>query len=224
VGGDSYDIPRILFVGPRSGDVPLRIGIFAGIHGDELATVHAVIRFISFLEEYPELAAGYCLSIYPLCNPTGFEDNTRHSRGGKDLNREFWQKSAEPEVRLLETELVAGRFNGIISLHINKEGSGFNAIASGETLTKDLIAPALKAVEPFLPLDTGSGLDGPRPDSRKSNPGRLSAPPAPRPKPFEIELESPRNIPMYLTEVAFVAALQSILANYREFIAYARNF
>ena len=85
VDGEEYVLPRYLFVGPRGGDVPIRVGIFAGIHGDEPEGVHALIQFIKLLEAKPELATGYYLSFYPVCNPTGFEDNTRHSRVGKEL-------------------------------------------------------------------------------------------------------------------------------------------
>ena len=59
VGGESYVLPRYLFVGPRGGDTPIRVGIFAGIHGDEPEGVHALIQFIKLLESRPELAAGY---------------------------------------------------------------------------------------------------------------------------------------------------------------------
>src|SRR6185369_13747123 len=86
-GGTNYGLPRYLFIGPRGGDAePLRIGIFAGVHGDEPDGVHALIRFLTLLEQQPELATGYCIFAYPICNPTGFEDCTRHSRSGKDLN------------------------------------------------------------------------------------------------------------------------------------------
>ena len=64
-----------------------------------------IVQFIKLLEAKPELAAGYYLSLYPVCNPTGFEDGTRFSRSGKDLNREFWKNSDQPEVRLLQAEL-----------------------------------------------------------------------------------------------------------------------
>jgi protein MpaA len=77
VSGESHVLPRYLFVGPRGGDTPIRLGIFAGIHGDEPEGVYALVQFIKLLEANPELAAGYYLSIYPVCNPTGFEDNTR---------------------------------------------------------------------------------------------------------------------------------------------------
>src|SRR5579872_2500398 len=84
VNGETYELPRYLFVGPRGGDTPIRVGIFAGVHGDEPEGVHAVVQFIKLLEAKPELAAGYYLSFYPVANPTGFEDGTRFSRAGKD--------------------------------------------------------------------------------------------------------------------------------------------
>lgn len=226
VQGESYVIPRYLFIGPKSGDAPTRIAIFAGIHGDEPEGVHAAIRFLRFLEQYPELAAGYCLSVYPVCNPTGFEDNTRQSRRGKDLNREFWCDSTEPEARLLQAELSSHHFHGIISLHIDDTSDGFYGIVGGATLTENLVKPALKAADAFLPLDTRALIDGfPARDAvvRDSFPGILQAPPSVRPRPFEIVLEAPKHRPAYLTEWAFVAALESILDGYRKFIAYARN-
>ena len=84
VNGESCELPRY-FVGPRGGDMPIRFGIFAGIHGDEPEGVHALVQFIKLLEGKPELAAGYYLSFYPVCNSTGFEDGTRFSRSGKDV-------------------------------------------------------------------------------------------------------------------------------------------
>ena len=125
--GVRYELPRFLFVGPNGGDTPIRVGIFAGIHGDEPEGVHATIQFIKLLEARPELATGYYLSFYPVCNPTGFEDGTRFSRGGKDLNREFWINSSEPEVRLLQAELQSRSFQGIISLHTDDISGLLNA-------------------------------------------------------------------------------------------------
>ena len=226
VDGEEYVLPRYLFVGPRGGDVPIRVGIFAGIHGDEPEGVHALIKFIKLLEAKPELATGYYLSFYPVCNPTGFEDNTRPSRSGKDLNREFWRNSTEPEVRLLQAELVSRSFQGIISLHTDDTSAGFYGFAHGATLTKHLIAPALAAAEKFLPRDERAVIDGfPARNGiiRESYAGILNAPPNGRPRPFEIILETPVAPPEYLKELAFVASLQTILLEYNKFIAYAPN-
>jgi len=226
LNGERYELPRYLFVGPRGGDTPIRVGIFAGIHGDEPEGVHAIVQFIKLLEAKPELAAGYYLSFYPICNPTGFEDATRFSRRGKDLNREFWNNSAEPEVRLLQAELISRSFQGIISLHTDDTSDGFYGIVRGATLTKHLIEPALRAAEKLLPRDERPIIDGFAARNgiiRDTFDGILSAPPKVRPRPFEIILETPHTPPEYLKETAFVAALQTILLEYRKFIAYAPN-
>jgi hypothetical protein len=224
--GKVYNLPRYLFVGPRGGDTPIRVGIFAGIHGDEPEGVHAIVQFIQLLEAKPELAAGYYLSFYPVCNPTGFQDATRFSRSGKDLNREFWRNSAEPEVRLLESELALRSFQGIISLHTDDTSDGFYGFAHGATLTRDLIEPALAAAEELLPRDARPVIDGFNARNgiiREGYEGILSAPPKTRPRPFEIILETPSAPPEFLKQMAFVAALQTILLEYRKFIAYAPN-
>jgi protein MpaA len=226
-GSEVYELSRYLFLGPRGGAAePLRIGIFAGIHGDEPEGVHALVRFLTLLEQDPSLAAGYCLFGYPICNPTGFEDRTRHSRSGKDLNREFWRESDEPEVRLLQSELVAHDFHGIIALHTDNTSHGFYGYAHGATLTKHLVEPALKAAEIFVPRNGDDQIDGFSAANgiiRDSFEGVLRVPPSIRPRPFEIILETPEAPPAHLKEAGLVAALRTILTSYREFISYAQD-
>jgi hypothetical protein len=220
------ELPRYLFIGPRGGDVPLRLAIFGAIHGDESEGARAIVHFVKVLEAKPELATGYCLSLYPVCNPTGFEDGTKQSRNGKDLNREFWTNSVEPEVRFLENELRWRAFDGIISLRTHQTGDGFYAIAEGATLARHLVEPALRAAEEFLPRDSRSSIDGFEACDGillAQNSGALSAPPKARPRPFEIVLETPKSPPSFVKECAFVMALQTILTEYRKFIAYAAN-
>ncbi|HWD91311.1 MAG TPA: succinylglutamate desuccinylase/aspartoacylase family protein [Verrucomicrobiae bacterium] len=226
VDGEQYELPRYLYIGSRGGDAPIRIAIFAGIHGDEPEGVHAAVQFLKLLETRPELAGGYALSIYPICNPTGFEDDTRHSRRGKDLNREFWKNSSEPEVRLLQADLISRSFHGLISLHTDDTASGFYGIVRGATLTKHLIEPALQAAEEFLPRDSRVIIDGFKAREgvvRECYDGVLSAPPKVRPRPFEIILETPKLPPSFLKEAALVRALASILSEYRKFISYGQN-
>jgi hypothetical protein len=226
ISGETYELPRYLFIGPKGGDAPLRVGIFAAIHGDEPEGAHAIVQFIKLLEAKPELAAGYYLSFYPVCNSTGFEDNTRRARGGKDLNREFWKNTEEPEVRLLQAELISRSFHGIISLHTDNTSTGFYGVVRGATLTKHLIEPALQAAEKLLSRDERPIIDGFQARNGviyDAYDGMLSAPPKVRPRPFEIILETPKAPPAYLKEYAFAAALQTILAEYRKFIAYAPN-
>ena len=224
--GEQYQLQRYMFIGPKGGDDSIRLGLFAGVHGDEPEGVHALVQFLTLLESNPDLAKGYTIFAYPICNPTGFEDRTRNSRSGKDLNREFWSHSEEPEVKLLQSELVSHSFHGLISLHTDDTSHGFYGYAHGATLTRALIEPALQAAEQFLPRNGNTTIDGFRAKNgiiRQSFGGILRAPPAVRPRPFEIILETPKAPPSYLKEAALVAALRMILIRYREFIAYAPN-
>lgn len=226
LNGNTCSLRRYIFVGPKGGDEPIRLGIFAGIHGDEPEGVHAAVRFISLLEAHPEMATGYCLFFYPVCNPSGFETRTRHLPSGKDLNREFWRNTQEPEVVLLESELRSQRFQGLISLHTDDSATGFYGFAHGATLTRHLLEPALAAAEEFVPRNAEACIDGFSARAgiiHEGYEGILRAPPRIRPRPFEITLETPRSAPEYLKEAAFLAALKAILLRYREFIAYAQN-
>ena len=130
-GPQTCSLPRFTVRGPNSSD-PIRIGIFAAIHGDEPAGALAAAEFLAETARQPELIENFLLRIYPLCNPTGFEDNTRHSRGGKDLNREFWKSSAEPEIEILEHELRTQHFHGIIQLHADDTSDGLYGFVRGQ--------------------------------------------------------------------------------------------
>jgi murein peptide amidase A len=219
-------LPGYLHLGPLAGDAPIRIGIFAGIHGDEPAGAYAAVKLLQVLEQNPHLAQGYCLMVYPVCNPHGFEQEVRESRHGKDLNREFWQGSAEPEVQWLEKELRTRNFHGLISLHSDDTSHGLYGFAGGAMLTKHLLEPALRAAEDYLPRNHDGIIDGFRAKSgiiKQGYPGILSAPASQKPKPFEVILETPQNTPQYLQENAHLAAMLSVLAEYRRFIAYGAN-
>jgi protein MpaA len=86
-----------------------------------------------------------------MCNPSGLVDCTRCSRSGADLNREFWQNSAEPEVRLLEAEIRRQEFEGIISLHTDDTSDGVYGFAHYGAETDDLLHDALETAHHALP-------------------------------------------------------------------------
>ncbi len=223
-GGRTESILRYVFVGPRGGSDMLPIGIFAGIHGDEPAGSFALVRLAQLLEQHPETAEGYCLFLYPVCNPTGFARHTRANQRGLDLNREFWRGSTQPEVTLLESELRERAFAGIISLHSDDTSEGVYGYAHGPILTEHLLRPALAAASELLPRNWSARIDGfPAKESiiRQGYEGILSAPPEQSPRPFEVILETPQHAPQSLQEAAFVAGLKVILEEHRRLISYA---
>ena len=225
--GRLYSLPRFLFRGPDSAHVGVRIGVFAAIHGDEPEAAFATLEFLRRLAEEPERARGYEIYVYPVCNPTGLEDGTRHARSGADLNREFWKGSAEPEVRILERQLSTMAFQGVVALHADDTTEGVYAYVRGATLTEALARPVLKAAEAFLPRAAGEVIDGfPAREALICDAcykGVLSHPAALNPAPFELIFETPQESPFELQVRASVAALESVLSEYRPFLAFGQN-
>jgi murein peptide amidase A len=225
-GGTVYAIPRFRFAGPAARHDPIRLGLFAGVHGDEPAGGASLADFLQALVAEPARAEGYELFVYPVVNPTGCEDGTRHNRAGKDLNREFWRGSAEPEVRLLERELREMRFDGLITLHADDTCDGHYGYSHGRELDDALLRPALVAAERVLPRDRRTTIDGFT--AREGVicdcfSGILSAPPDQEPRPFNVIFETPARAPFGLQVAANVAALDAIVATYRGFLSYAQN-
>jgi protein MpaA len=211
--GGQYDLRKYVFIGPVGGAPWLRLGIFAGIHGDEPAGSEALVSLLAELHETPELARGLELHVYPVCNPSGYEDHTRWARGGPDLNREFWCDSAEPEIRLLEEQLLGLGFGGLISLHADDESDGIYGYVGGDVLTKNLLEPALAAASSHLPRNSTSQIDGWKAQNaiiEEGFEGILSAPPSQEPRPFEIIFETPALAPLSAQVAAHRAALLAI--------------
>ena len=222
VDDGQYWMPRFIF--RRPGETPdFKVGVFAGVHGDEPAGVLALCDFVRALDNAPVCGRSYELHVYPLVNPTGYEDGTRHSRSVRDLNREFWRGSLEPEVGIIEREILREKYDGFISLHSDDTSDGFYAFARGATLTEHLLKPALASVERALPVNRASVIDGFHACEgiiHTAYDGILSAPPGTRPTPFEVILESPTAAAMHLQRGAFVLALVEILTHYRRLIAF----
>lgn len=215
---ERFWLPRFIFQRTQQAKHRIKVGIFAGIHGDEPEAVLGLVDLIRGLNARPEVARDYRLFIYPVCNPAGLVDGTRCSRSGADLNREFWKDSAEPEVRLLETEIRHQQFDGVISLHTDDTTDGVYGYAHCGAGTDDLLHDALETAHHALPRCRQRLIDGFAATNaivRKCYAGVLSAPREQQPRPWEIILETPRRAPVCLQRQAFVLAIGMILARYR---------
>lgn len=225
-GAANPPIPRYFYVGESGGGDIFRLGIFAGIHGDEPEGALAMSRFVTLLETDPEIARGFALFLYPVCNPTGFEDGTRHARSGKDLNREFWRQSTEPEVLFLESEIYLHAFDGLVTLHSDNSSTGVYGYVNGSVLSENILEPALRAAEKFLPRDRRHVIDGfPARDGiiYRSFEGVLRSVPGLQRPPFELTFETPQRAPLYLQVEAAAVALRAILLAYAKLHSFAQN-
>lgn len=224
--GRRYPILRFVFKGPVTSTPPLRVGLFALLHGDEPGGAAGLQHLLTALVENPAPARGYELTFYPLCNPTGYEDGTRHNRAGCDLNREFWRDSPLPEIRIIEQELAARPFDGIIALHADDTSDGLYGYTHGRLLNENLLVPALRASAHVLPINRQAIIDGfPAEEGIVTEcfKGILAPPPEQRPRPFEIIFETPAAAPVTQQAEAIGCALSSVLNEYRAFIAQGAN-
>lgn len=218
-------IPKIVRRPSRPG-FGIKVGIFAGLHGDEEAGTLAAHELAEWAEGQPEELRDFELHLYPVCNPTGCAARTRHSHRDLDLNREFWTGSAEPEVRYLEEQLRAERYDGIVALHSDDTSEGCYGFVSGSLLSHHLLEPALAAAHPVLPRNHDDVIDGfpaERGIIKEGYPGVLCAPPEQHPRPLEIVFETPALAPLDLQVRATTIAVKTILAEYRQLQAYAAN-
>lgn len=224
--GRSHTLPCFRLMGPDAGHDPIRLGLFAGVHGDEPAGCASLVEFALALAADPARAAGYELWFYPVVNPTGYERGTRENHSGKDLNREFWRSSTEAEVRLFEAELRARQFHGLITLHADDTCEGLYGYTHGRTLDEMLLKPALHAASGVLPLDRREKIDGFAARDGlicECFHGVLAPPPEQKPQPFNLIFETPAHAPFAQQVEAGVAALATIVAEYRGFIAHAQG-
>ncbi|MDB6117634.1 MAG: peptidase [Verrucomicrobiaceae bacterium] len=222
---DTLFIPKIISKPARPG-FGIKIGIFAGLHGDEEAGTIAVYDLIRWAAEQPEELKDFELHFYPVCNPTGCDARTRHSHRGLDLNREFWVGSSEPEIKYLEGQLRAERYDGIIQLHSDDTSHGCYGFVSGALLSENVLAPALAACDPILACNHAQTIDGfpsERGIIKEGYHGVLCAPPEQRPRPFEVVFETPGLAPLGEQVAATITAVKTILAEYRQLQAYAAN-
>lgn len=220
-----YEIHKFkLKVSPRP---TIKLGIFSTIHGDEPEGALALPHIIEELIKTKETISDYEISIYPICNPTGLEKNSRHSFREKDLNRHFWKDSQEPEVCLLESEIQKELFHGIIALHSDDTSDGLYGFVRGEVISQELLQPALTkaSLDSGLPINTNGNIDGFKAKNgiiEKGYEGILSSLKS-NPKPFEIVFETPSKSPLNLQIIAYKSAITSILENYKKLISLAND-
>lgn len=90
-----------------------------GVHGDELAGVHAIVDFLE--QEAEQYADRLNLCLLPCVNPSGFEADSRFTMNGVDLNRSFGVGSAQSEIAAIEEWLTyhEHQFRLHLDLHEN---------------------------------------------------------------------------------------------------------
>jgi murein peptide amidase A len=225
-GDNIFQIPRFVFMGPGGGGDTSRLGIFATFYGDQSESAEALIEFLQELELRPEIANGYHIYVYPICNPTGFVAKSRHNFAGEDLTKHFWKGSSQPEIYYLEREIGVLQFHGIISLRLQDDFEGFALeINRSAILTRTLAKPAIQATQRFLPgsstLKTVAGAAGSSPAFYERD--FLTTGRELNPVPFELHFGIPERVPRPSRIHGTASALTSILETYRGLLSIGQN-
>lgn len=226
VGGKEFHIPRYLFVGPRGGAEPIRVGLFAGLQGDEPEGTAALVEFALAVETNAELARNYFLFLYPILNPSGFEERTRLTASGVSIANELWRNSTSVEVQQIQSELWMHAFDGIISLRTEAAAEELSIEVGGPIFARHLFGNGLAQAQDILPQAVRSGPDAlPRLRGavlEKRN-ELIRAAPGLKPRPFEIVITIPGRAAGLQQRAAVALLIQRALTDYRDFIAYGAN-
>jgi hypothetical protein len=221
-----FQIPRFIFMGPTGGGDTIRLGIFAGLHGSDPEGAEALVELLQEFEVSPQLARGFHIYAYPICNPIDFAARARSNAAGQDLAGQFWSGTSQPEIYYLERELGVLHFHGVISLETQNHAGGFLVDTKSAVLNRALSQPAIQATQRFLPgsilkteSDTGSLIASPK----SSLPDFLTVTDELDPSPFELHIGIPKLAPRPSQIHGTVGALKSILDSYRSLLSIGQN-
>lgn len=222
-GDREHFIPRYLFIGPRGGAEPIRVGLFAGVHGDEPEGTYALAEFLEQLDQTPAFGSGYCLFAYPILNPTGFEKGIRSTSDGVNIPNEIWKNTTSPEVFHVQSELWMHGFDGIVSFKTDPSAQQLTAAIAGPVFARHMLGVALRSAQDVLPQSVNAKADA-LPKWRSATldePNELiRAAPGLKTRPFELVITIPRKAPFYAQKAAVCLLLKTVLEEYRSFIAF----
>ena len=221
----NYPLVKLVSTPSASAYAPnLPVCVVAGIHGDETDSILGALEFARHFARNADLRSTYALTVYPCLNPVGYERMTRENGNGLDLNREFFRASGEPEILLMERDLAAHRFLGMIATHSDYESFGIYAYAAGAILSERLAKPALFQASSVIPINVDPVIDGHPAQHGIINekyPGALGPLTKGDVAPFDITVETPNLFALSKRAAAQAIACETILQEYRAVMAEA---
>ena len=132
------------------------IYLSAGIHGDEPAGPHALLRLME--EDLWRPDFNYWL--VPCLNPDGFERNTRENETGIDLNRDYSARTTprvRSHIRWLEEQPA---FHLSLLLHEDWESNGFYVYELNPDRQPSLTDALIEGAAQACPIDHAPQIDG----------------------------------------------------------------
>jgi hypothetical protein len=127
-------------------DARRTVCFIAGLHGNEPAGPLGVLRFI---EEKIHVPRTKRLVILPLVNPTGWENNSRETSEGVDLNRRFLDKELTGECKYVWDAI---KDDEILFLHTLHEDPDLKEFYAYYTHDKQLAEDVRELASKYFPI------------------------------------------------------------------------
>jgi protein MpaA len=208
------EIPRYIFVGDQPGESEIRLGIFAGLRGEDIAGAKAIVEFIDDLVTIPALGSAFRIYAYPTANPLGYTAGAPRKPTDRPVANETGRKLKLSEVELIEREIFVIQFHGVVIIHTTDQPEGLQAAVYGANLHETLVSPILSSLQSLFPT-----AELPVLDSSFS----LTADAALKQRPFELALRIPRSGWRGLYSMGLRVALHTAVEQYRSYLAQANN-
>jgi hypothetical protein len=203
-------MPSYVFIGPRGGDVPIRLALLAGIESEVLST-NAIVKLLVELDIAPLLAQDFALFGYPIANP-------ERSRRSPDFSTDFWNNASDPVIRYFEQELTENQLDGIIAVKANEPITGFQIQVSSRMIATEVLWPALELAQRLVPLASEPIQVFP---GLQNNDHSLFSLGHARPGPFSLLIRTPKHMPVENQISAIVFSVKQILHHYRVLVSHA---
>jgi len=208
------EIPRYVFVGDQPGESEIRLGIFAGLRGEDKAGAKAIVEFIDDLVAIPSLGSAFRIYAYPTANPLNSIAGAPRKQTDRTVANETGRKVKIPEVELIEREIFVVQFHGLVIIHPTDEPEDLQAAVYGANLHEVLVSPILSSLRPLFPTSELPVLD---------SSFSLTADTVLKQRPFELALGVPRSGWPGLYSMGLRIALHTAIEQYRSYLAQANN-
>jgi len=206
------EIPRYIFVGDQPGESEIRLGIFAGLHGEDKVGAKAIVEFIDDLVAMPSLGSAFRIYAYPKV-PHSYTPGTARKRTDRSVANETGRKVKLPEA-LIEREMFVVQFHGLVVIDTSDEPEGLQAAVYGANLHEALVSPILSSLRPLFPTAELPALD---------SSSSFTTDTVLKQRPFELALRIPRSGWHGLYSIGLRIALHSAVEQYRSYLAQANN-
>jgi hypothetical protein len=208
------EIPRYIFVGDQPGESEIRLGIFAGLRGEDHVGAKAIVEFIDDLVAMPSLGSAFRIYAYPTVNPLSYTTGAARKQTDRSVVLEAGRKAKFPDTYLIEREIFVVQFHGLVVIHTTDEPEGLQAAVYGANLHEALVSPILSSLRPLFPTTELPVLD---------SSFSLTADAVSKQRPFELALRVPRSGWHGLYSIGLRIALHTAIEQYRSYLAQANN-